>query len=212
MKNLFKKIRNPKVLRIIALIAIVILVVGGYLFYQTRQGRVFIDNSLVSAPISSIAPTTPATLSEIDVYDNQIIKKGDPIAIVGGQTMYANTNGLIIMANNQIGSLVGPTSPVAQLINPNDVRIAGTIDENKGLSSLQIGQVVSFTIDALPGKTFWGYVDEISPSAVQTQATFSISSERPTQQFVVYTRFDATKYPEIKNGMSAKMTVYTKTK
>lgn len=212
MKNLMKKLRNPKVLRVIILVIIVILVVGGFLFFQMKQGRVSIDDSLVNAPISSIAPSTPGTLSEIDVYDNEKVTKGDQIAIVNGQPMYANTNGLIIMANNQIGSLVGPTAPVAQLINPTNMRIAGTLDENKGLDQIRVGQVVSFTVDALPSQTFWGYVDEISPSAVQTQAAFSISSERPTQQFIVYARFDATKYPAIKNGMSAKMTIFTKTK
>jgi hypothetical protein len=41
--------------------------------------------------------------------------------------------------------------------------------------------------------------------------SFSTSSERATQQFSVYAKFDATAYPAIKNGMSAKMVVYTKT-
>jgi multidrug resistance efflux pump len=116
------------------------------------------------------------------------------------------------MANNQLGSSAGPTNPVVQIINPNDMRIAGTIDENKGLSDIHVGQVASFTVDALPGQNFWGYVDEISPSAKTTALSFSISSERPTQQFVVYVRYDANKYPEIKNGMSAKLTIYTDTK
>jgi len=97
------------------------------------------------------------------------------------------------------------------MLNPQEMRIAGTIDEDKGLNMIKIGQAVSFTIDALPGKTFWGYVDEVSPSAKQTQISFSISSERPTQQFVIYARFNAGSYPEIKNGMSAKMVVYTRT-
>lgn len=212
MKNLFKKLRNPKILRIIILILAVIAVVGGILFYQIRQGRVFIDNSLVSNTIITLAPTTPGKLTRLVIYENENIKKGDPIADVDGNTLYADTDGLVIMANNQIGSIVSTQNPVGQMINLSDMRIAGTIDENKGLSDIRVGQVVSFTIDALPGKTFWGYVDEISPSAKQTQAAFSISSERPTQQFVVYARFNAQKYPEIKNGMSAKMTVYTNTK
>lgn len=212
MKNLLALLKNPKMLKRVILVLVVVLSIGGYLFYQMRQGRVFIEDSLVSAPISTLAPTTPGTLTELDVYENEQVKRGDAIGIINGQTLYTNTDGLIIMANNQIGSLVGPTTPVAQLINLSDMRIAGTIDENKGLADIKVGQAVSFTIDALPGQTFWGYVDEISPSAKQTQATFSISSERPTQQFVVYARFDASKYPAIKNGMSAKMTVFTKTK
>jgi multidrug efflux pump subunit AcrA (membrane-fusion protein) len=97
------------------------------------------------------------------------------------------------------------------MINFADMRVAGTIDENKGLDKVKIGQTVSFTVDALPGTTFWGYVDEISPTAKQTQLQFSVSSERPTQQFLVYARFNSYAYPQIKNGMSAKMTVYTNT-
>jgi hypothetical protein len=91
------------------------------------------------------------------------------------------------------------------------MRIAGTIDENKGLDKVKIGQVVAFTVDALPNQTFWGYVDEIGVTSKQTALQFSVSSERPTQQFLIYARFNAYKYPQIKNGMSAKMTVYTNT-
>lgn len=211
MKKLFKKIRNPKVLRVLVAIVIIIIASAGFAFLALTSGRVAIDDSLVSDPISNIAPVTPGTLQETDVYENEFIQKGDPLAVVNGQTIYAQTNGLVIMANTQLGSIVSAQNPVAQIIDPSQMRIAGTIDENKGLDQIKIGQVVAFTVDALPGKTFWGYVDEISPSAKQTQMAFSISSERPTQQFVVYARFDAAKFPQIKNGMSAKMTVYTNT-
>lgn len=211
MKNLIQKLKNPKVLKRLGIGLTIILIVVAILYFEKTRGRVYVDNSLVAAPISSLAPTA-GTLSEMDVYEGQKIKKGDQLAIVSGQPLYADADGIVIMASNQLGSSVGPTTPIVQLINPNDMRIAGTIDENKGLSDIHVGQVSSFTVDALPGQTFWGYVDEISPSAKTTALSFSISSERPTQQFVVYVRFDANKYPIIKNGMSAKLTVYTDTK
>lgn len=211
MKNILAKIKNPKVLRFLIILLVVALTISGYAYIQLTSGRVFIDNSLVSDPISNIAPVTAGTLQEMDVYEGQQVKKGQILAVVAGQPIYANQDGLIIQTNNQIGSIVSSANPALQIIDPSQMRIAGTIDENKGLNELKVGQVVSFTVDALPGKTFWGYVDEISPSAKQTALSFSISSERPTQQFVVYARFDSTKYPEIKNGMSAKMTIYTNT-
>lgn len=210
MKNVFKQLRNPKVLKILIAFVVLALVTGAYVFYEKTTNRVFIDDSLVSAPVINVAPSTSGKETELDVYENQQVKKGDPLAVIGSETLYADTDGLIIAANNQTGSLVSPTTTVVQMINLLDMRIAGTIDENKGLNTIEIGQVVSFTVDALPGKTFWGYVDEISPSAKQTQLSFSISSERPTQQFIVYAKYDAKAYPEIKNGMSAKMIVYTK--
>lgn len=212
MKNIFKQLRRTVVWRTLLIIFVVALAMGGYVYYEKNRDRIFIDMSLVSAQIVTIAPALPEKLIEQDVYEGKMIKKGDPIAKTDSQTLLAETDGLIIMANNQIGGLVSGQNPIAQIINLTDMRIAGTIDENKGLNQVKVGQVASFTVDALPGREFFGYVDEISPSAKQTQLAFFISSERPTQQFVVYARFDANKYPEIKNGMSAKMTVYTKTK
>lgn len=212
MKNAVAKIKNPKVLRFFVTIIVLALFVAGYMYYQLTQGRVFIDNSLVTGPVSTIAPLSAGTLQELDVYEGQHITKGQPLAVVSGQTLYSNEDALVIQATNQIGSIVSTLNPIGQLIDTNNMRIAGTIDENKGLDQIKVGQVVSFTVDALPEKTFWGYVDEISPSAKQSALSFSISSERPTQQFVVYARYDGTKYPEIKNGMSAKMTVFTNTR
>jgi len=98
------------------------------------------------------------------------------------------------------------------MIRPVSMRVAGNIDENKGLTDIKVGQVVSFTIDALPGHTYWGYIDEIAASANSSTFSFSTSTERPTQQFTIYAKFDTGDNPVIKNGMSAKMVVYTKTR
>lgn len=212
MKNIFAKIKNPKILRMLIAILFIALVAGGYFLYAFFQGRLFIDDSLVQAPVVTITAPNTGTLTEMDAYEGEIVSKGDSLAIVAGQTVYAPTDGLIVMADNQLGSSVSVQTPLVQLINAQDMRIAGTIDENKGLSDIKVGQVVSFTVDALPGKVFWGYIDEISPSAKSTQNAFSISSERPTQQFVVYAKFNAKAYPAIKNGMSAKITVFTDSK
>ena len=192
-------------------ILFIVLLVGAYVFYQKKTGRIFIDDSLVAAPVITISPTNAGKVTEMDAYDGEEVKKGDTLAIVSGNTIHADTDGLIISAANQTGGSVSPQTQLIQMIRPVDLRVAGTIDENKGLDQIKVGQVASFTIDAFPGKTYWGFVDEVSPSAKQTQISFSISNERPTQQFVVYVRYDHTRYPEIKNGMSAKMTVYTRT-
>lgn len=212
MKKFLQKLKQPHIAQPILIGLVVLATIVGYVLYQSFVGRVFIDNSLVEAPITTIAPATPGILSKVFVYEGERIQKGDSLAIVGGQTLYAQTDGLIIATDKSLGSLVNAQTPVVQLINPVSMRIAGTIDENKGLSSIHVGQVVSFTVDAYPGQTFWGYVDEVSPSAKSTQNAFSISSERPTQQFIVYATFDSKKYPFIKNGMSAKMTVFTNTR
>jgi len=211
MKNLIAKIKDPKILRAGLVVVVAVLLIGGYIFYQLLRDRVSIEDSLVQAPIITISPEVPGAIADIKVYEGERVKKGDTLAIVGTSSLTAYQDGLVVSTDNAIGSLASSQTPVVEMINFADMRIAGTIDENKGLNKVQIGQIVSFTVDALPGQTFWGYVDEISPTAKQTQLQFSVSSERPTQQFIVYARFNAYQYPQIKNGMSAKMTVYTNT-
>ena len=210
MKNIINKFKNPLVIRILILFIVASIIGGGIFFFLKKEGRVSIEDSLVDTPIIPIAPTVPGKLTNIYVIEGQKVKEGDALAVVGSEVLRAYADGIITQTNKQFGSLISGQNPPIQMINPNEMRISGTIDENKGLNKIKVSQVVSFTIDALPGKTFWGFVDEISPSAKQTQLTFSISSTRPTQQFIVYSRFNSLVYPEIKNGMSAKMTVFTK--
>ncbi len=212
MKKIISKLKNRKVLRSLITIILILIIVGGFYYWQTKKDRVFVENAQISAPLIAVSPTSGGRLLEIDVEEGKPVKKGDTIAIVGSETIRSTTDGLVVMANNQVGGSLTPLSSVAQLIDPSQMRIVGTIDENKGLDELKVGQVASFSVDAYPGKTFWGYVDQVSPTAKQTQLSFSISSERPTQQFQVYVRFPATKYPELKNGMSAKLTIFTSTK
>jgi membrane fusion protein (multidrug efflux system) len=211
MKKFFSLFKDKKFLKRFFIVVIIILIIGSYIVYQKVADRTFIDDSLIQAPLITINPTTGGRVQEMDVTEGQKVQKGDQLAIVGSETIRAATDGLIVSAPNITGSTASVQTQIIQMINPVDIRVAGTLDENKGLNDIRVGQVVSFTVDAFPGKTYWGFVDEISPTAKTAQLSFSISSERPTQQFVVYARFDSAKYPEIKNGMSAKMTVYTKT-
>ncbi len=210
MKKRFSINRN--VLKITGIILLLILFIGAYFFFLMMTGRVFIDNSLIQAPIITVSPSTAGKVQEMDVKEGQTVQTGDTLAVVGSETLRADTDGLIISASDLTGSTVSPQTPLIQMIRPVNMRVTGTIDENKGLDQIRVGQVVSFTVDALPGKTFWGYIDEISPSANTQVFSFSTSTERPTQQFTIYAKFDSTLYPVIKNGMSAKMVVYTKTR
>lgn len=190
---------------------VLILLAVGYIIFQKTTGRVYIDNSLIQAPTIVFSPSLSGKVQEMDVKEGQLVQSGDALAVVGSETIHTDTDGLIISASDLTGSMVTPQTQLIQMIRPVNLRVVGTIDENKGLKDISLGQVVSFTVDALPASTFWGYVDEISPSAVAPAFSFSTSSERSTQQFTVYARFNSSLYPEIKNGMSAKMVVYTKT-
>jgi multidrug resistance efflux pump len=212
MKKIFTLFKNKVFLKTIGGILLLIIVIGTFFAYQLLTDRIFIDHSLIQAPVITVSPSTAGKVLEIAVKEGQIIESGDVLAIVGSETLRADTDGLVIMASDLTGSTVNQATQLIQMIRLINMRVIGTVDENKGLNKIKVGQVVSFTIDALPGNKYWGYVDEISPSANAQAFTFSSSTERPTQQFSIYAKFDSTKYPNIKNGMSAKMVVYTKTR
>jgi multidrug resistance efflux pump len=211
MKNILTLFKNKQFLKIAGGIFVTIILVVSYVLFQKTTGRVYIDNSLIQAPIITISPTQSGNVQEIDVKEGQIVDAGDTLAVVGSDTLRADTDGLVISASDLTGSMVNPATQLIQMIRPVNLRVSGAIDENKGLNDIKVGQVVSFTVDALSGKTFWGYIDEISPSAVAPAFSFSTSTERSTQQFTVYAKFDTAAYPAIKNGMSAKMVVYSRT-
>ena len=148
MKNLFSKLKSK--LRIILAIILIAVIVGGFYFWQIKKGRVLIDDSQIGATIINVAPTTSGRLLEMDAQEGKRVKKGDTIAIVGTETIRSTTDGLVVMVNNQVGGSFTPQNTVAQLIDLSQMRVSGTIDENKGLNSLRVGQVASFTVDAFP--------------------------------------------------------------
>lgn len=212
MKKLITLLKNKRFLKSAGIACVFIILLGIFVFYLKTNGRIRIDNSTIEAPVITISPSNSGKVTEIDVKAGQTVQTGDTLAVVGSETLRADMEGLIISASDLTGSTVNPATELIQMIRPVNMRVTGNIDENKGLNDIRVGQTVSFTVDALPGNTYWGYVDEISPSAVTSAFSFSTSSERPTRQYTIYAKFNSTQYSAIKNGMSAKMVVYTKTK
>ena len=211
MEKTASPFKNKKILLTAGGILAVVLLAVAYILFRNTYGKVKIDNSTIQAPTITVSPSTSGKVQEIDVKEGQTVEAGDTLAVVGSETLRADTDGLIIAATDLTGSTVTAGTQLIQMIRPVNMRVAGSIDEDKGLNDIRVGQVVSFSVDALPGKTFWGYVDEVSPSAATSTFSFSTSTERSTQHFTIYAKFDSSEYPEIKNGMSAKMVVYTKT-
>ncbi|HRS22961.1 MAG TPA: HlyD family efflux transporter periplasmic adaptor subunit [Candidatus Woesebacteria bacterium] len=212
MKTIIALLKNPKFWKITSLVCLLLVIIGSYFYYQKTVDRVFISKSVIQAPVITVSPSLTGKVTEISVKEGQMVETGDKLAVVGSEVLRAETDGLVISANDLTGSTVNQATQLIQMIRPVNMRVVGTLDENKGLNKIKVGQVVSFTIDALPGRIFWGYIDEVSPSALVPMFSFSTSSERTTQQFTVKAKFNTSASPEIKNGMSAKMIVYTRTR
>lgn len=196
----------------VAVAAVVLIggTIAGLAYVAVSQKVVSIDQSMIQAPEVDLAPSVSGVLRNMYVTEGQVIPPNTVVAQVGDELLKSTSGGLVISAEQNIGENVAAGTPIVKTIDPSQLRVVGQIDENKGLASIKVGDPVTFTVDAFGSQTFTGVVDEISPTSHASGVVFNISDQRQTQTFDVKARYDVTKYPQFKNGMSARMWVYTK--
>lgn len=206
-KGIFKSTRN-KIIAVASVVVIVLAGIGGLIYWNIVSARVYIENASVSAPMTNLAPTVGGTLQEVYINAGDLVNMSAPIARVGNELIKANSAGQILSINTNIGASFGTGQTVATMINPDDLRVIGQVQEDKGLKDIKVGQTAVFTVDAFGSKEYSGIVDEISPTSNQGDIVFNISNARQENDFNIKVRFDVTQYPELKNGMSAKLWIY----
>lgn len=205
---------SPKTRRrgfIFGSIGIVILVIAGIASYLIlTNNQVSIDTASINAPLINLSPTTGGRLNALYTQAGDVLPVNTPVALVGTEVIKTKVAGLIVQVTDTLGAEISPGQSVVEMIDPSQLRVVGRIDETKGLASVQVGDPVTFTVDAFGSKSFIGVVDEIAPTSNQSGIVFNISSERQVQQFDIKARFDTSAYPDLKNGMSARMLILTR--
>lgn len=184
-------------------------IAAGVIYWYTNSQYVYVDNSTIQAPEITLSPSTPGILEQVYVNEGDTVAANQIVARVGNELVKTKVPGIIVSVPATIGAEVNPNQAVVTMIDPTQLRVVGEVDENKGLDRIKVGDTVSFTVDAFGSKQYSAVVDEIAPTANQAGVVFNISSQRAVQQFDVKARFDTSLYPELKNGMSARMWVYT---
>ncbi len=188
---------------------VILLIIGiALIYWQSTSSTIKIDKSSISTSIIGLSPTNPGPLEEIYVNEGDLVSAYTPVARVGDELIKTKISGIIISVNKNVGTIFAAGSPVVTMINPSQLRVIGTIEEDKGLEDIKVGQMATFTVDAFKSKKYVGIVDEISSTSHDSGVVFTISDKRETKLFDVKVRFNPNKYPELKNGMSAKITIY----
>ena len=183
-------------------------IIAAIIYLRVSESRVYDENAEISAPEIALAPQNPGILQEIYVTEGEIIPKNFLVARVGEELIKAKEQGLIIFAAKETGKVANSNEPVVIMIDPDELRVVARIEENKGLTRIRVGQRAIFKVDAFGSKEYQGVVDEIGASSRESALDFNISSQRPTKEFNVKIRFNFGQYPELKNGMSAKVWIY----
>lgn len=200
-------IRSPLFIGlVIVLIAVAAFV--GFRYYQDTASKVYIETSDISAPTISIGPEVPGVLKQVYVKEGDRVTVGQQLFNVGDRVVSARVPGIITSVQNTPGQWASNQNAIVQMYDPSSLRVVGHLQEDQGLSEIKIGQQVLFTVDAFPSKQYFGTVQTIANAPDQSSLVFSISDQRQEKQFDVKVAFDPKQYPELTNGMSARMWVY----
>jgi multidrug resistance efflux pump len=195
--------------------AAIVIILGGLIaaiaYIAVNSSRVYIEKAAVEAPSIVLAPTTAGTLMAVYVNPGDTVAPNAVVAEVGTQLIHAgSTGGLVISTNTNIGAQIAANAPVVTLIDQTQLSVIGHLDENKGLSKLAVGDRAIFTVDAFGSQKFEGVVSQISPTSNASDVVFSVSDQRQEQNFDIKVSYDIAKYPQLKNGMSARVWAYVK--
>jgi multidrug resistance efflux pump len=202
---LISRIKKHPLIAEFALLIVVLVVAGAYLYLQDMQGKVYVEKAEINAPIISIGSPVSGLIEKMYVEEGDSVSEGQRLALVGNTTIYAEARGIIIWVKDNPGQITGPSDTIVKMVEPGDFRVVGRVQEDKGLADIRPGQKVIFTVDAFGEKKYEGYVDSVAMTARTSDIVFSISDKREPREFEVRVLYDATAYPELKNGMSAKM-------
>jgi multidrug resistance efflux pump len=206
-KMIAKLLKDVRALIVIGLV-LAVGIAGAVWYFVAASHEVKIENSSIAATSINLAPSAGGRLAEVYVNEGDMIDANAVVALVGNELVKSKLGGLVIMAREDIGKTIAPGETVVSMINPADLRVVGRLAEDKGLKSVSVGDAATFTVDAFGGRVFNGIVDEVSPTSRSSDVVFSISDKRQENEFNVKVRYDVSAYPELKNGMSAKLTIY----
>jgi multidrug resistance efflux pump len=201
----FFKSYTFKILLTIIIFAVLIFVI---IYLTDSNGKIYAENSEIKSPVITLSPLTPGILQNVFVKENDFIPEGTTVAVVGGIPIKSQVDGLVISVQDTPGQLVSSQTPVVQMIDIKKLRVIGHLEENKGLADIRPGQKVIFTVDAFGSKKYNGIVESVSPAPGNSDIVFSISNNRQEKKFDIKVLYDLNSYPELQQGMSAKMWIY----
>ena len=192
-----KEMKKSKkiIMIIIAAVVIIGLCVLGYFYYEyTHYFRT--DNAKVSADTVTITPLLTGNVLSWNVKEgtvvskDQILGRQDTSLTIASNNINVSTmnntadlimskanikspiDGKVIQSNVIEGETVSPGMQLAIVADTNNTYIVANIEETD-IFKIKEGQTVDITIDAYPGKTFTGYVRNITQASQTAFSTFA---------------------------------------
>jgi multidrug resistance efflux pump len=189
-----------------AIVALLAVAGIGYQVWRTSQ-RIEIEDASISAPQVPVRSSGGGTLRQVYAAVGDEVRAHRPIARVGNEVITSDVPGTVVGIRDDVGSFIAAGSIVAWLMDRDELRAVGLVDEDEGLADLRVGQRATVKADTWGGREFFGTVEEISARPHRQDVQFSISEKREQRQYEVKVRFDGRPDPGLKQGMSARIWV-----
>lgn len=221
-------------------IVLVVIVVGGAAivgFYSYQNAHfVRTDNARVAADVVQVSPEIAGNLISWNMKEGDIVKAGqilgrqdlqaalsssalDPSAIGSVGAVLAQKalltspiSGEVIQSNAVVGEMVSPGTVLAVIADTGDMYISANIKEGN-IAKVHIGQVADVYIDAFPGTTFEGRVDNIGRASASTFSLLPAQNDtgnytKVTQVIPIKIHLLRTRNDRIMIGMNASIRIH----
>lgn len=185
--------------------ATVVVLIAAGLYFVHEQQYIFTDNAEISAPLINLAPLAPGALKAVYINQGDTVYAHETVARVGDEMLETQVPGLAVIVKQDLGANYAPGQAVVTMIEPKELHVIARLDEDKGLKDVYQGQDVIFTVDAFGSREFHGTVENVSDTSHEGDVVFNISDKRQVKQFEIKIAYDTSAYPELQNGMSAKV-------
>lgn len=207
-------------INIITIVALVIIGVVGFYFYNNATSYVTTDNAKVDGDQIKIASPASGQIKSFDAKQGDKLKKGDTVAEVTAQGQDGQTqdqkikmpqDGTIAKTDGMEGSIAQAGSPIAYAYNLDDLYITANIDEND-LSSIEKGDKVDVTIDGQDSKID-GKIKEIGKATANSFSLMPSSNSdgnytKVSQVIPVKISLDSQPSKNVVPGMNAEVKIH----
>ena len=214
--------KNKKMIIILSLLIIALAVVWYYFSYQNSR-YIVTEDAKVDAMLVKASPQISGRILELPFVENQMVQANEIIGRQSDESLPTGANvdltvirapisGQIIKKLASPGEMGTPSTPVALLVDTNDLYITANIEEDK-LQRVKVGQEVHFTIDSFPGVWFNGKVDLIGSAATSVFSLLPSQNSgnsfiKVTQRIPVKIRFQGQYEEKLLPGMNARIKIY----
>ncbi|MDD5041200.1 MAG: HlyD family secretion protein [Candidatus Peribacteraceae bacterium] len=186
-------------------IAGAISLIVGIGYWLNQQRYVYTDQAAITAPLINLTPLQAGPLKRVSVEEGDHLSANQIVARVGDEMVRAEVPGVAISVRQDLGAIIRTGEAVVTMIQPKELQVVARVEEDKGLKDIVKGQRVLFTVDAFGSKEFEGIVSFVSQTDRTGDVVFNISDKRQEKEFDVKIDYDVNAYPELINGMSARV-------